>query len=407
MPEHFLIPSLVTDLLAPCLAERAGQSNVSVSPTFGSALEAMIESKSGATFILATARLETLVAASSEMKLDDLVTRATDFAEAAKALCQKYRDRLFLIDLEDASEFGRERFRELAEENGWPPEIEDWYGEITLPHSLRRLVWAERKITMPRALLLQFSDLDAHVIDVSGGEPTSPHAGEKTSSRHRFNLSLKVIREHEQLLSDLKESQQSAHQHAATLAEMQEELMSAQSEAAAMASQVQELESQLEQSQQSENISDLMITLLQQELESSLQPSEASAEQPAVNTGGTASETTSESAPEAPSVRYRPPNAIFRMAWAVKLLSEPRTRANQKIIRASGLFDAAWYATTYPDISASKMPPIVHYLKHGAAEGRDPSPQFSTRAYLWKHPHLDPNKENPLVHSIQEASRSS
>lgn len=261
---------------------------------------------------------------------------------------------------------------------------------------------------MPRALLLQFSDLDAHVTNFSGGGPTSPHADEQTSSRHRFNLSLKVILEHEQLLSDLKESQQIAHQHAATLAEMQEEVKSAQSEAAALASQVQELESKLEQSQQSENISDLMITLLQQELESSLQPSEASAEQPAVNTGSTASEAeaTSESAPEAPSDRYRPPNAIFRMAWAIKLLSEPRTRANRKIIQASGLFDAAWYATTYPDIGASKMPPIVHYLKHGAAEGRDPSPQFSTRAYLWRHPLIDPNEENPLVHSIKGASRS-
>ena len=407
MPEHYLIPSLVTDFLAPRLAERAGEANVYVSPTFGSALEVLIESKSGATFILATARLETFVAASSEMKLDDLVTRAADFAEAAKALCQKYHDRLFLIDLEDAAEFGRERFRELAEKNDWPPEIEDWYGEITLPHSLRRLVWAERKLTMPRTLLLQFSDLDAHLTDLSGGEPTSPHADAQTSSRHRFNLSLKVIREHEQLLHDLTESRQGAHQHAAMLAEMQEQVKSAQSEAAALASQVQELESKLEQSQQSENISDLMITLLQQELESSLQPSEPSAEQPAVNMGGTASEVTSESAPEVLSDQYRPPNAIFRMAWAVKLLFEPRTRANRKIIQASGLFDGAWYAKTYPDIGASKMPPVIHYLKHGAAEGRDPSPQFSTRAYLWRHPRLDPNKENPLVHSIQEATRSS
>lgn len=49
------------------------------------------------------------------------------------------------------------------------------------------------------------------------------------------------------------------------------------------------------------------------------------------------------------------------------------------------LFDAAWYLRTYPDLVLPDGRPVMdaalHYLCHGAAEGRDPGPAFSTSGY--------------------------
>lgn len=59
----------------------------------------------------------------------------------------------------------------------------------------------------------------------------------------------------------------------------------------------------------------------------------------------------------------------------------PPERTDVAEVRASGLFDAAWYLATYPDIAATGIDPIAHYLDHGAAEGRDPSPLFRTGYY--------------------------
>ena len=70
-------------------------------------------------------------------------------------------------------------------------------------------------------------------------------------------------------------------------------------------------------------------------------------------------------------------------------------------IRESGLFDAAWYRTTYPDVAASGMDAIEHYVKFGAAEGRQPSPQFDGLWYLSENYEIQATGKNPLVHYIE------
>lgn len=45
------------------------------------------------------------------------------------------------------------------------------------------------------------------------------------------------------------------------------------------------------------------------------------------------------------------------------------------------LFDAAWYARTYPDLQTSGLSPRDHYAAFGVWENRDPSPLFSCRHY--------------------------
>lgn len=46
------------------------------------------------------------------------------------------------------------------------------------------------------------------------------------------------------------------------------------------------------------------------------------------------------------------------------------------------LFDRHWYASRYPDVIGFRGGAFAHYVRFGAAEGRDPSPYFSTRYYV-------------------------
>ena len=71
-------------------------------------------------------------------------------------------------------------------------------------------------------------------------------------------------------------------------------------------------------------------------------------------------------------------------------------------IRSSDLFDADWYRATYPDVAMTGMDPAEHYLWLGARLGRDPSPAFSTRAYLMANADVAAAGRNPLLHFIQQ-----
>lgn len=72
----------------------------------------------------------------------------------------------------------------------------------------------------------------------------------------------------------------------------------------------------------------------------------------------------------------------------------------KKIIEKSNLFDMKFYLFTYPDIRIKDINPILHYLKHGAKEGRNPSCDFNTNFYLANNKDVDINKINPLIHFI-------
>src|SRR5947209_563058 len=61
-------------------------------------------------------------------------------------------------------------------------------------------------------------------------------------------------------------------------------------------------------------------------------------------------------------------------------------RRDLRLIEQSGLFNREWYLRQYPDVAELKIDPIRHYLRYGAAEGRDPNPDFSTRGYLDTYP---------------------
>src|SRR5215211_5205929 len=74
---------------------------------------------------------------------------------------------------------------------------------------------------------------------------------------------------------------------------------------------------------------------------------------------------------------------------------------NKKIVLKSGLFDREWYLGEYPDVARQGSDPLVHYLQHGAFEGRDPGPCFESRGYLKNYPDVATSGLNPLLHYIE------
>ena len=63
-------------------------------------------------------------------------------------------------------------------------------------------------------------------------------------------------------------------------------------------------------------------------------------------------------------------------------------------------FDPAWYSSAYPDVGKTGIDPVMHYLRTGASQGRDPSPLFSTRWYISHSPELATARGNPLLHYL-------
>ena len=66
-------------------------------------------------------------------------------------------------------------------------------------------------------------------------------------------------------------------------------------------------------------------------------------------------------------------------------------------------FDTQFYLERYPDVAAAGLDPVHHYIEHGAAELRDPSPQFSTQQYLLLNRNVRESGVNPLDHFVSVA----
>ena len=67
------------------------------------------------------------------------------------------------------------------------------------------------------------------------------------------------------------------------------------------------------------------------------------------------------------------------------------------IIKTSELFDQEWYQNQYHIYDD----PARHYLEIGVFSCADPSPQFSTSGYLHRYPDVAASELNPLFHYIQ------
>ncbi len=91
----------------------------------------------------------------------------------------------------------------------------------------------------------------------------------------------------------------------------------------------------------------------------------------------------------------------FRILTSIR--KSPRDEYEQ--IAASGLFDRQWYLAGNRDVAGSGVDPLVHYLREGALENRDPGPHFSTGRYLAGNPDVARSGLNPLAHYIRHGRR--
>lgn len=65
------------------------------------------------------------------------------------------------------------------------------------------------------------------------------------------------------------------------------------------------------------------------------------------------------------------------------------------------LFDTEYYLARYPDVAASGVEPLTHFVAKGGQEGRKPHPLFDTSYYLSQHPDIAKSGINPLVHFLR------
>jgi hypothetical protein len=63
-------------------------------------------------------------------------------------------------------------------------------------------------------------------------------------------------------------------------------------------------------------------------------------------------------------------------------------------------FDCHFYLKSYPDVAKSKYNPLIHYMRSGWREGRNPTASFKTGDYLLSHPEVVFSGQNPFAHYI-------
>jgi len=71
-----------------------------------------------------------------------------------------------------------------------------------------------------------------------------------------------------------------------------------------------------------------------------------------------------------------------------------------RVIKSSEMFDATWYAQTYPDVVLTRLSPLWHYVLVGAFNGYKPNSDFDSKWYLSQYPDVSASGINPLVHYI-------
>jgi hypothetical protein len=76
--------------------------------------------------------------------------------------------------------------------------------------------------------------------------------------------------------------------------------------------------------------------------------------------------------------------------------------ADAATLGGSGLFDAAWYRHSYPDVAQAGLDPLVHFVRHGWQEGRRPNPWFDPAWYRRNNPDLAAAAINPLLHYLHQ-----
>ena len=97
-----------------------------------------------------------------------------------------------------------------------------------------------------------------------------------------------------------------------------------------------------------------------------------------------------------------------KMALSGELAAYRRLKARRAdevaAVRASPLFDAAFYLAQLPQLAAARHDPAAHYVWVGAQSGAMPNPYLDTAWYLARNPDVAASGENPLLHWMREGA---
>ena len=74
---------------------------------------------------------------------------------------------------------------------------------------------------------------------------------------------------------------------------------------------------------------------------------------------------------------------------------------NYLLITLSGAFDKRYYLEHYPEVIKTGMNPLMHFIKKGWREGKNPSKDFNTKLYLELHPDVENAGLNPLIQYLR------
>jgi O-antigen biosynthesis protein len=99
--------------------------------------------------------------------------------------------------------------------------------------------------------------------------------------------------------------------------------------------------------------------------------------------------------------------SLFRLAENARSLiwgSNTHKKIQQRL-NSSGIFDRNWYLEHNQDVSSEGMDPLIHYVRHGATEGRSTSEFFNTGAYLEQNPDVLASGINPLLHYLEHGAK--
>ncbi len=91
-------------------------------------------------------------------------------------------------------------------------------------------------------------------------------------------------------------------------------------------------------------------------------------------------------------IKYR----FINFYLCLKHINKPSRKKFMKMF-----FNERWYLKQYPDVIASGLSAVDHYLSVGWKKGYDPSPKFSTTAYLRRYPDIAKAQINPLEHYVK------
>ncbi|MFD1824939.1 rhamnan synthesis F family protein [Mumia zhuanghuii] len=84
----------------------------------------------------------------------------------------------------------------------------------------------------------------------------------------------------------------------------------------------------------------------------------------------------------------------------VPAANDPQLRREIALVAASGIFDADFYAATYPKVAERVADLVLHFCRYGWREVKQPSATFDLWHYWYAH--LDPARDelNPLIHYL-------